>query len=226
MQACACGVPPVSRALVLVVFVGGLVLGAAADRALFAERRAKLAASTAAPEKPVAPTSTPELAACATARDALRAQLVRCAVGTPEPEGCPPCPPPPSMPGLTPEEEASAGKPEPPILKPLLAACEKGRNKLRRQLGRCVRGEPLEDPEPAPSGPVRTREEEQAILWRSYETPIKVRRADGTVRIYNPHEWPPAGGVGEGTVIMAQWVARDGGFGWALLDEPDTGSKP
>jgi hypothetical protein len=75
--------------------------------------------------------------------------------------------------------------------------------------------------------PDLTPEQEHATLERKYDTPILVRRIDGTVRLYRPDEWPPAGGVGHGSRVIATMV--DGGFLWASLDggpwegEPEKG---
>jgi hypothetical protein len=198
-------VRPVSRAIVALVFVGGLLVGAVTDRSLFAEHRAAPAASTG-PGTPVVAACPRDLAAC-TGRAQWLAQ--RMADMQETPGTCPPCAPLPSMPGMTPDEEAAAERGESPVCKPLLLACQEGRNKLRTQLARCVKGEPPE-PEFAPP-PVLTPQEEHDALFRSYDTAILVRRIDGTTRIYPPGEWPPSGGVGEGNYILAVAMPSDGG---------------
>jgi hypothetical protein len=216
-----------SRAGFALALAGALLLGGAIDRIAFVQPR-KDAAAPMPVDKPSARANGPELAACVSARNALRVDLTNCNANRgdapPECAPCPVCPSVPAMPGMTPEEEAAAERGESPGLKPLLAACEKRANTLGNKLSRCVRGLPLElDPGTVvtdPRTPPMTREEEQASLLHAYDSAIMVKRVDGSVRIYRPGEWPPAGGVGEGNRVIAQ--VRDGGA-WGPPDKERDG---
>lgn len=216
-----------SRAGFAFALAGALVLGALADRVV-ANRIEPTGTSTPA-EKPIARASTPDLRACATARDTCHASLARCLDTTRDaPRECPVCPAP-QMPGMTPEEEARAATPELLAAMPMYAACNKERHQLRGKLARCVRGEP-EPEEPVLAAPVRSREEERELLFRSYDYPIQVTRVDGTVRIYGPKQWPPPEGVGEGNRVTAVSRMVDGALVWGPPDAPgrapDGGGTP
>lgn len=140
-------------------------------------------------------------------------------LATPRPTGSPsPATPPLRIPASGPADQG-----------PPRDACKSQLSSTRTHLAICLayRTSPepsAPTPPPCPTAimPGETQGEETARLVRASTEAVLVRRPDGSTRVYGPGEWPPPGGPGIGSHLIARKLPGDGGMEWR---SPDGGAE-